>query len=77
MDGFFGLSASLAAAHSCAYAQHDRNSISADATSDATLTVQIDLGQSGLMTPESYWDAVSNPESALKSGALYRGSEIA
>ena len=46
--------------------------ISADATSDPTLTVQIDLGQSGLMTPESYWDAVSNPESALKSGALYQ-----
>ena len=46
--------------------------ISADATSDATVTVQIDLGQSGLMTPESYWDAVSNPESVLKSGALYR-----
>lgn len=46
--------------------------ISADATSDATVTVQIDLGQSGLMTPESYWDAVSNSESSLESGALYR-----
>ncbi len=46
--------------------------ISADATPDATVTVQIDLGQSGLMTPESYWDAVSNPEAALKGGALYR-----
>ena len=34
--------------------------------------MQIDLGQSGLMTPESYWDAVSNSESALKSEALNR-----
>ena len=36
--------------------------IAAEADAAATVNVQIDLGQSGLMTPASYWDAVSNSE---------------
>ena len=49
--------------------------ISAEAKTDATVTVQIDLGQSGLMTPVSYWDAVRKvlrlpyPKSLVKVGA--------
>jgi hypothetical protein len=46
--------------------------INAAAKTDATVTVQIDLGQSGLMTPVSYWDAVRNSKPALESGDLYR-----
>ena len=49
--------------------------IAADTTADATVTVRIDLGQSGLMTPESYWDAVSNPESAPKARRLIERSK--
>ena len=46
--------------------------IAAEADAAATVNVQIDLGQSGLMTPASYWDAVSNSESAAENSALNR-----
>ena len=49
--------------------------IAADTTADATVTVRIDLGQSGLMTPESYWDAVSGADLPQKSEVLNRALE--